>query len=418
MKLSVSQDRELKMSKYAYKARNQSGKLIEGIIEAENTKSVVNSLSDRELTAVSIKIRAEQTDLMEQFNHWQAIGSIKIDDIMLFSRQMHSLSKAGVPIIRAINSLTESTRNTALANALSNIASSLESGLTLSQAMGQHPKIFSHLFISIVNVGEETGGLDQAFLQISQYMEREKETQSRIKSALRYPTMVIIAISVAMAIVNIYVIPAFKGVFDKMGAELPWQTKMLMSISDFSVAYWPYIIGGLVLTAIMLIKYIETPEGHLKKDQLMLKIPAVGSIIHRATMERFSRSFAMILSSGVPLIQGISIVSNAIGNIYIGSKLDTMRIGIEKGDSISRMAMSIGLFPPLVIQMIMVGEETGNISEMLLEVADFYEAEIDAELKNLASVIEPFLLLIIGSMVLVLALGIFLPMWNLSGAMH
>ncbi len=406
------------MSKYAYKARNQSGKLIEGIIEAENTKSVVNSLSDRELTAVSIKIRAEQTDLMEQFNHWQAIGSIKIDDIMLFSRQMHSLSKAGVPIIRAINSLTESTRNTALANALSNIASSLESGLTLSQAMGQHPKIFSHLFISIVNVGEETGGLDQAFLQISQYMEREKETQSRIKSALRYPTMVIIAISVAMAIVNIYVIPAFKGVFDKMGAELPWQTKMLMSISDFSVAYWPYIIGGLVLTAIMLIKYIETPEGHLKKDQLMLKIPAVGSIIHRATMERFSRSFAMILSSGVPLIQGISIVSNAIGNIYIGSKLDTMRIGIEKGDSISRMAMSIGLFPPLVIQMIMVGEETGNISEMLLEVADFYEAEIDAELKNLASVIEPFLLLIIGSMVLVLALGIFLPMWNLSGAMH
>lgn len=406
------------MPKYAYKARNQSGKLIEGIIESESTKAVAKSLAERELMPTSIKLHIEKVDLMDQFNQWQALSSINIDDIMLFSRQMYSLSKAGVPIIRAINSLTESTRNSALASALSNIASSLEGGLTLSQAMGQHPKIFSHLFISIVNVGEETGGLDQAFLQISQYMEREKETQSRIKSALRYPTMVIIAISVAMAIVNIYVIPAFKGVFDKMGAELPWQTKMLMSVSDFSVAYWPHILGGLVLTAIMLIKYIETPEGHLKKDQLMLKIPAVGSIIHRATMERFSRSFAMILSSGVPLIQGISIVSNAIGNVYIGSKLDTMRIGIEKGDSISRMAMSIGLFPPLVVQMIMVGEETGNISEMLLEVADFYETEIDAELKNLASVIEPFLLLIIGSMVLVLALGIFLPMWNLSSAMH
>lgn len=406
------------MPKYAYKARNQSGKLIEGIIESESTKAVAKSLAERELMPTSIKLHIEKVDLMDQFNQWQALSSINIDDIMLFSRQMYSLSKAGVPIIRAINSLTESTRNSALASALSNIASSLEGGLTLSQAMGQHPKIFSHLFISIVNVGEETGGLDQAFLQISQYMEREKETQSRIKSALRYPTMVIIAISVAMAIVNIYVIPAFKGVFDKMGAELPWQTKMLMSVSNFSVAYWPHILGGLVLTAIMLIKYIETPEGHLKKDQLMLKIPAVGSIIHRATMERFSRSFAMILSSGVPLIQGISIVSNAIGNVYIGSKLDTMRIGIEKGDSISRMAMSIGLFPPLVVQMIMVGEETGNISEMLLEVADFYETEIDAELKNLASVIEPFLLLIIGSMVLVLALGIFLPMWNLSSAMH
>lgn len=406
------------MASYAYKARNHSSQLIEGVIEAETANKAARLLASKELTPVSIKLHIVKVDLMDQFNQWQAVSSLKIDDLMLFSRQMHSLSKAGVPIIRAIHSLIESTRNPALSSALTNIAHSLEGGLTLSQAMGLHPKIFSHLFISIINVGEETGGLDQAFLQISQYMEREKETQSRIKSALRYPTMVIVAISVAMAIVNIYVIPAFKGVFDKMGADLPWQTKMLMSVSDFTVDFWPHILGGLVVTAIALIKYIETPDGHLKKDQLLLKLPAVGSIIHRATMERFSRSFAMILSSGVPLIQGISIVSNAIGNVYIGSKLDSMRIGIEKGDSISRMAKSIGLFPPLVVQMIMVGEETGNISEMLLEVADFYETEIDTELKNLASVIEPFLLVVIGAMVLVLALGIFLPMWNLSSTMH
>jgi MSHA biogenesis protein MshG len=355
---------------------------------------------------------------MEKFNQWQALNSLNINDLMLFSRQMYSLIKAGVPIIRALYSLTESTRNQALAGALTDVAHSLEAGLSLGQAMGQHPKIFSSLFVSIVNVGETTGSLDQAFLQISQYLQREKETQSRIKSALRYPIMVIIAITIAMAIVNVYVIPAFKGVFDKMGAELPWQTQLLIGISNFAVAFWPYILGGIALTASAVINYISTPEGQLKKDRLILKIPAVGSIIHRATMERFSRSFAMILSSGVPLIQGITIVSNAIGNSYIGSKLDQMRIGIEKGDSISRMAMSIGLFPPLVIQMIMVGEETGNISDMLLEVADFYETEIDAELKNLASVIEPFLIVVIGIMVLVLALGIFLPMWNLSSAMH
>lgn len=406
------------MPSYAYKARNQSGNLIEGVIESENTKSASQLLTSRELTPISISEHIVKADTMEQLNHWLAIKSLKLDDIMLFSRQMHSLSKAGVPIIRAIHSLTESTRNTALASALTDISHSLEGGQALSQAMAEHPKIFSNLFISIINVGEATGGLDQAFLQMSQYLEREKETQSRINAALRYPTMVIIAISIAMAIVNIYVIPAFKGVFDKMGAELPWQTKLLMTVSDFSVEFWPYILGLLVITSYALIKYIETPKGELRKDQLILKLPAVGSIIHRATMERFSRSFAMILSSGVPLIQGITIVSGAIGNVYIGSKLDTMRIGIEKGDSISRMAMSIGLFPPLVIQMIMVGEETGNISEMLLEVADFYESEIDTELKNLASVIEPFLLVIIGIMVLVLALGIFLPMWNLSSAMH
>jgi len=406
------------MPSYAYKARNQLGKLIEGSIEAENSKTVAKLLITRDLTPIRIQEKIVQTDLMEQFNQWQALRGLKLDDIMLFSRQMYSLSKAGVPIIRAIHSLISSTRNQALAHALTDITHSLEGGLSLSQAMGKHPKVFSNLFLSIINVGETTGGLDLAFLQMSQYLEREKETQSRIKSALRYPTMVIIAISIAMAIVNIYVIPAFKGVFDKMGADLPWQTKLLMNVSDFTVEFWPYILSSLILGYLALLKYIDTPEGHLRKDQLLLKIPAVGSIIHRATMERFSRSFAMILSSGVPLIQGITIVSNAIGNVYIGSKLDTMRIGIEKGDSISRMAMSIGLFPPLVIQMIMVGEETGNISDMLLEVADFYEAEIDAELKNLASVIEPFLLVIIGCMVLVLALGIFLPMWNLSSAMH
>lgn len=168
----------------------------------------------------------------------------------------------------------------------------------------------------------------------------------------------------------------------------------------------------------IIIKYINTRNGRLQWDWSILHIPGVGSIIERSTMERFSRSFAMTLSSGVPLIQGITIVSAAIGNSYVASKLEHMRIGIEKGDSISRMARSTQLFPPLVVQMIMVGEETGNISDMLLEVADFYETEVDAELKNIASVIEPILIVIIGIMVLVLALGIFLPMWNLSSAMH
>ncbi len=405
------------MAVFIYKARNESGKLIEGKIEAENSRTVAKQLSGQHLSVISIK-QQQKTDWLQQVNTQLALRRLSLDDMMLFSRQMYSLNKAGVPIIRAIQSLINSTRNLALSQALKEILNSLESGLPLSTAMAKHPDIFSSLFISIIHVGEATGGLDQAFLQMSHYLEREKETQSRIKSALRYPTMVIVAISVAMAVVNIYVIPAFKTVFDKIGAQLPWQTKLLMAISDFSVAYWLHILLILIIAYFSLLKYIQTAPGEMKKDQFLLKIPAVGSIIHRATMERFSRSFAMILCSGVPLIQGISIVSNAIGNVYIGSKLDAMRVGIEKGDSISRMAMSVGLFPPLVIQMIMVGEETGNISDMLLEVADFYQAEIDSELKNLASIIEPFLIVIIGIMVLVLALGIFLPMWNLSSSIN
>ncbi len=405
------------MPSFQYKARNSTGVLIEGMIEAENKETVARTLSNREMIPITIIEQMVNSDLMEQFDKWQALNSLNIDDLVLFSRQMYSLTKASVPITRALLSLTESTRNKALAGALKKVSQSLEEGLPIGMAMGQHPKIFSTLFISIIKVGEETGGLDLAFLQISQYLEREKETQSQIKSALRYPTMVIVAISLAMVVINIYVIPSFKSVFDKIGSELPWQTKLLMSVSDFTVDYWLHIVAGLILAGVAITKFIQSPEGHLLKDQWILKLPVVGSIIHRATMERFSRSFAMILSAGVPLIQGITIVSNAIGNIFIGSKLNQMRIGIEKGDSISRMAMSIGLFPPLVIQMIMVGEETGNISEMLLEVANFYKTEIDADLKNLSSVIEPFLIIIIGVMVLVLALGIFLPMWNLSSAM-
>jgi len=406
------------LANYKYKARDKNGHLIEASLEANSPRDIARMLIAQEMNPVSISEFTPDTDLLEQFNKWQDLRSLKLDDLILFSRQMYSLTKAGVPIIRAIHSLIESTRNKALSAALSDISVSLESGLTMGQAMEQHPKIFSSLFLNVIKVGESTGSLDQGFLQISDYLTREKETQSRIKSALQYPTMVLIAISIAMMIVNIYVIPAFKGVFDKMGAELPWQTKALINISDFTVEFWPYIAGVLVIGFYGLRQYFQTADGLMTKDRLILRIPGVGSIIQRASMERFSRSFAMILSAGVPIIQGISVVSGAIGNQYIGSKLNKMRIGIEKGDSISRMAMSVGLFTPLVVQMIMVGEETGDISTMLLEAADFYETEVDAELKNLASVIEPFLLVIVGIMVLVLALGIFLPMWNLSAAMH
>lgn len=406
------------MPVFAYKARDGQGKLISNKLEAETAQYAAQTLINRGLTPIHIDLATTDSDLAQQLTYWWATQQLSINDLILFSRQMHSLTKAGVPLIRSINSLADSCRNLALKQALVSITHRLESGQSLSQAMSQHNKIFPILLVSIINVGETTGGLEQAFQQISHYLEREKETQSRIKSALRYPTMVLMAISIALVIVNVYVIPAFKGVFDKMGTQLPWQTRLLMAVSDFTVEFWPYILGLSLLTIILIGKYVQSPAGRLHWHQLILKIPAVGSIIHRATMERFSRSFAMILNAGVPLIQGIAIVSKAVGNEYIGAKLHKMRVGIEKGDSISRMARSIELFPPLVIQMILVGEESGNIAEMLQEVADFYEGEIDTELKNLSSAIEPFLIVIIGIIVLILALGIFLPMWDLSTNMQ
>jgi MSHA biogenesis protein MshG len=406
------------MANFAYKARNSQGQLIQGKLDAESAHTAAQTLNSRGLIPIAIDPLADSTDLLGQFAQWRALRALNINDLILFSRQMYSLTKAGVPLSRAISSLAESSRNIALKQALVGITRKLEAGQPLSQAMAQYDRIFPILLLSIINVGETTGSLEQAFLQISHYLEREKDTENRIKTALRYPGMVIAAISIALVIVNIYVIPAFKGMFDKMGAQLPWQTRLLMSISEFTVNYWPHLLAALVAAALLVAKYLENPEGLKQWHWLLLKIPAVGSIVERATMERFSRAFAMILTAGVPLIQGIAIVSKAVGNEYIGAKLHKMRIGIEKGDSISRMAKSIGLFPPLVIQMIMVGEESGNIAEMLHEVADFYEGEIDADLKVLSSVIEPVLIVVIGIMVLVLALGIFLPMWDLSTNMH
>ncbi|NOT12007.1 MAG: type II secretion system F family protein [Methylococcaceae bacterium] len=405
------------MPQFHIKARNSAGELVDNFIDADNPMLAAQIISNRGMIPISITPKEQTLNFSENFNHWLALNQLNLTDLMLFCRQMYSMTKAGVPITRALRSLIESTRNRALVDALKDIAKRLESGSALAPAMNNHKKIFTPLMINIINVGESSGGLDLAFLQLSNYLGREKETETRIKSALRYPMMVIVAITIAMVIVNIYVIPAFRGVFDKMHAELPWQTKLLMSISEFMVSYWPYLLLAVVILMTALIRYINTSAGRLRWDKLILSLPAVGSIIERSTMERFSRSFAMILNAGVPLIQGIAIVSAAIGNTYVGSRLDQLRIGIEKGDTISRMARSTQLFPPLVIQMIMVGEETGNISDMLLEVANFYETEIDAELKNLASVIEPILIIIIGIMVLVLALGIFLPMWNLSSTM-
>jgi MSHA biogenesis protein MshG len=406
------------MAHFKYSARSDTGQQVINVVKAENAQMVADIIRRQGLIPVTITPVVVSTDVIEKFNQWQALKNLNLGDLVIFSRQMYSLTKAGVPLFRAIRCLTESTRNIALVATLNDVANRLEGGSPLSQAMMQHKKVFSPLFVSIIHVGEVSGGLDMAFLQIANYLEREKKTQSSIKSALRYPSMVIAAISIAMVVINIYVIPSFKSTFEGLHAELPWQTKLLMSISSFTVSYWAYLLVGSLLLTGFIIKYINTVKGRLHWDWLMLHLPCVGSLVERSSMERFSRSFAMTLSTGVPLTQSLAIVATAIGNSYITSKLDQMRIGIERGDSISRMAKTTGLFTPLVVQMIATGEETGNISDMLLEVADFYEMEVDAALKNLASAIEPILIGIIGVMVLVLALGIFLPMWDLSSAMN
>lgn len=402
------------MPTFAYKARNSRGDAVTGQIEAGTADSVATQLLNSGITPVEIHEAQPEQKLLTELR--AKLGSRKptLDDLILFCRQMYTLNKAGVPITRGVTGLAESTRNLILAASLRRIVLELESGRELSTAMAQQGSLFTSLMISMIRVGENTGQLDQAFLQLSQYLELERDTRNRIKAALRYPTFVLVAIALAIAIVNVLVIPAFAGVFAKMNMELPWQTQLLIATSNFTVAYWPYMLVALIVSLFSFGNYIKSPTGKYRWDKAKLHFPIVGSIITRALLSRFARTFAMATRSGVPLIQTLTVVAKAVDNDYVAEKVLSMRNGIERGDSMTRTAVSTGLFTPLVLQMLNVGEETGAVDEMMNEVADYYEREVDYELKNISSAIEPILIIAVGVLVLILALGIFVPMWDIT----
>lgn len=402
------------MPVFAYKGRNTSGALVNGQIDAGNVDAVASQLFDTGITPIDIterKLSAANGISLSDYTNRKAPN---LDDLILFSRQMFTLMKAGVPMIKSINGLIQSTRNYKLVEALKDMLDNLESGRDLSNSLARHASIFSPLYISMVKVGEETGRLEESFYRISKYLGREKETRERIKAALRYPAFVIVAIAVAIAVINIWVIPAFAGLFEQAGASLPWQTRLLMATSSFFVQWWPLLLAAIIGLFIAAKIYIQTDAGRYQWDHYKLKIPLAGDIIFRATLARFARSFSMGLKSGVPLIQSMVVVSRSVGNEYISEKILDMRSGIERGESLTRTAGLTKMFTPLVIQMLSVGEETGKVDDMMEEVAEYYDREVDYDIKNLSSMIEPILIIAIGIMVLILALGVFLPMWDLS----
>ena len=405
------------MPTFQYTGRDNQGQAVDGYVEANSVDAVATQLLNTGITPLNItqaeKEQKESSSLNFDFNKNK---KPTLDDLVLFSRQMYTLMHAGVPIIRSITGLADTTRNQVLQKTLQAVRREIEGGHELSTALAQHPDIFSHLFISMVQVGENTGNLDEVFLQISGYLEREKNTRDQIKAAMRYPLFVIIAITIAMFIINMWVIPTFAKVFAGFNAELPLPTRILLSISEFTVNYWYILVGVLLVVFFSFKHYIKTEKGHWQWDRFITRIPIIGSIVLRATLARFARSFSMSLSAGVPLVTGLTLVSRAVDNVYIGGHIADMRNGIERGDTLTRTAAATEMFTPLIIQMLAVGEETGNVDEMLEEVANFYDREVDYDVKNLTSAIEPVLIVFIGAMVLVLALGVFLPMWDLASA--
>lgn len=403
------------MTQYKYRGRDKNGTEISGELEGINRDAVLRTLQGQGVTPIAIEeSRSQSKDVFEEIKKWLPEKKITAEEMIIFCRQMHALQRAGVPLIRSIHGLIQSVRSEALELALRKIADDLESGTPLSTSMSNQSKQFSPIMINMMRVGENTGNLDEAFVKVAQYLELERDTKKRLKQATRYPTIVVVAISVAITVINLFVIPAFSGVFAKAKMELPLATKILMATSAFTVEYGWFILAGMVLFVVGIAHYINTPEGRLVWDRYKLRAPLVGGIFERITLARFSRVFAMLTRSGVPILQALNVVSGAVGNAYIGHNIQKMQSQIERGESLTQTSINSGLFTPLVIQMIAVGEESGTLDKMLDDVAAFYEDEVDYDLKTLADAIEPILLVAMGVMVLILALGVFLPMWDMS----
>jgi len=405
------------MATFHYKGRNSKGESITGELDANSTSEAASHLINIGITPVDIsESLSQQGDLLEKLNNALTSSTPDTNDLIMFSRQMSTLLKAGISILPTLQGLKTHMAHRGMRDAISEIATDLEAGRTLAGSMQKYPQIFSNLFISMINVGENTGQLDQAFQHIYKYLEIDKETKDRVKAALRYPSFVLIAMGIAVAIINLFVIPAFAKVFSGFGSELPWATKVLMATSQFTVNYWYFILLALVLAFMGIKGYIKTEQGKYKWDRYKLQIPLIGSIVNRATLARFSRAFSMAFRAGVPITQTLVIVSKAVDNTFIEQRILGMRDGLEHGESLSQTAIASKLFTPLVLQMISVGEDTGSVDDMLDEVATFYEREVDYDTKKLSSAIEPIMIIVIGIMVLILALGVFLPMWDLGGA--
>jgi MSHA biogenesis protein MshG len=409
------------MPSFQYKGRAASGEVSVGAIDASDMQSAAKMLVAQSIVPIEInpaeKAGPGKSKLKKDAQINFLTPNVTLDELVIFSRQMYSLTKAGIPIIRAVSGLT-TTKSLRLRVALLDVIQSMEKGRSFSSALSQHSTIFNQLFISVVHVGENTGQLDAAFLQLASYLEREQATRKQIKSATRYPTFVVIAIVAALVIMNIFVIPIFAQMFDKFGTDLPAMTLFLLGMSDFFVNRWYVLLGTILVLMIITKQYIDTQQGRIKWDHLKMRMPIIGSIIERSLLARFSRSFSMMLKAGIPLTTALTLVADTVSNAYMGDAILNMRKRIEKGESLTRVANASQLFTPLVMQMISVGEETGRVDELLTEVADFYEREVDYDLTSLTSKIEPILISVVAVMVLVLALGIFTPMWDMMGAVR
>ena len=402
------------MASFQYRGKNSTGTEVHGVLDGASLEAATIALFGRGITPIEVKL-AEAVAGAGGINLAQLLEQkISHEDVALFTRQLNTLLKAGVPIMRALGGLQESAINPAMKKLIGELRDDLDAGREFSVCIARHNSVFSPFYIAMMRVGEMTGLLEDILLRLFYHLEFQQFMRNQVKSALRYPTFVVIAMAVAIIVVNVMVIPAFAKVFAGFGSELPLMTRILLGFSDFTVTWWPALVGGIIAAVVGFKAWIGTAKGGYDWDRIKLRIPIAGKIIEKATLARFAASFALAARSGVPIIQAMTVVAQTVDNHYISAKVEAMRTTVERGESVLRSAIQARIFTPVVLQMIAVGEESGMLDEMMQEVSDMYQREVEYELKTLSAQIEPLLIVFLGALVLVLALGIFLPIWDLG----
>lgn len=399
---------------FEYTGRSRRGELASGLMEGDTPDSVASRLMDNGITPIHIRpsVPKDQGDLMNLLRKL-GFGAPTLSDLVMFSRQMYTITKSGIPLLRGVRGLAASTHNVMLRQVLEEVLKDLEGGRDLAGSLARHPKVFPSLYVAIVKVGEETGTLEASFKRLAEYLEQDQDIKDRIKAATRYPIIVLCTIAAAIAVLTTFVIPKFAPLFRSLGDNIPLPTRLIMAVSSFVQDHWQLVLAAVALGAVAFRQYVSTRAGALAWDRARLRLPVIGKVVHEGILARVSRSLAIALGAGMPVISALRVIAMSAANLEMSERIARMREAVERGDPLSRAAQSVGMFTPLVVQMISVGEETGDLPALLDEIADFYEREVDHTLKNLSSAIEPILVIAVGAIVCVLALGVMLPMWEM-----
>ena len=393
---------------FDYKVRDKTGALVTGQLVGDNEAIVMTRL--RQMGLTPIRVKQASTGLKMEI-HLRP-GRIKLKQIAVFCRQFATMVNSGLPILRALSILTDQTESKELAKVLFAVRAGVENGSSLSAAMAEHPKAFNALFISMVKAGETGGVLDEVLLSLADQIEREVELRRQIKSAMTYPIVVVALVTLILAAMLLFVVPQFETIYSSLGGTLPLPTRMLLSVSRAVRSYWYVVLLGAVVASFLFRRYKKTEAGRARVDAVKIKIPIFGPLFHKVALARFASTLGMLLRSGVPILQALDNVNETVNNRVIGDAVDDVKTSVREGESIAKPLGRHKAFPPMVVQMMAVGEETGAVDTMLDKVAEFYNSEVTATVEAMTSLIEPLLIAVIGAAVGAAVIALYMPMFS------